>query len=81
MKYLLLGEVSWDELLPGDLASAWKKYHYELPVLASLYLTQLITHYYARYKLHGLSDSSKAAYARAVYLRIETNDDVSFCTN
>jgi len=79
MKYLWLMEVSWDEPLPEYAAAAWLKYHQELPVLTTLRINRHVTHPYATYGLHGFSDSSEAAYAAAVYLRVTMENEESYC--
>lgn len=59
MKYLWLIEVGWDESIPEDAATAWKRYHQELPVLAMLKIPCLVTHTHASYELHGFSVSQR----------------------
>ncbi|XP_008179517.1 uncharacterized protein LOC103308231 [Acyrthosiphon pisum] len=77
MKYLWLVEVGWDEPIPEEAATAWKKYHQELPVLATLKIPRLVTHTRASYELHGFSDSSEAAYAAAVYIRVTSESQTN----
>ncbi|XP_050520046.1 uncharacterized protein LOC126893679 [Daktulosphaira vitifoliae] len=76
MKYLCLIKVDWDEPIPEEAAIAWTQYHQELPMLTSLQIPRIVIHPNAKYELHGFSDSSEAAYAAAVYLRIDTGTEV-----
>lgn len=77
MKYLWLVEVGWDESIPKEAATAWKKYHEELPVLATLKIPRLVTCTRASYELHGFSDSSEAAYAAVVYIRVTSENQTN----
>lgn len=79
MKYLWLVKVGWDDSLPEEAATAWEKYHQELPILAKLQIKRLITYPNATYELHGFSDSSEAAYAAVVYIRVIPEKEPSYC--
>ncbi|CAI6373892.1 unnamed protein product [Macrosiphum euphorbiae] len=76
MKYLWIAEVGWDQPIPEEAATLWTKYHEELPALASLRIPRRVTSSNATYELHGFSDSSEAAYAAAVYLRVDSGTEV-----
>ncbi|XP_008179879.1 uncharacterized protein LOC103308385 [Acyrthosiphon pisum] len=76
MKYLWITEVGWDQPIPEEAATLWAKYHEELPALASLRIPRRVTRTNATYELHGFSDSSEAAYAAAVYLRVDSGTEV-----
>lgn len=76
MKYLWITEVGWDQPIPEEAATLWTKYHKELPALASLRIPRRVTISNATYELHGFSDSSEAAYAAAVYLRVDSGTEV-----
>lgn len=70
MKYLWIADVGWDQPIPEEAANLLKRYHQELPSLGSLQIPRQVTQANATYELHGFSDSSEAAYAAVVYLRI-----------
>lgn len=76
MKYLWLVGVNWDETIPEEAMTSWIQYHRELPVLATQQIPRMVTPPNAIYELHGFSDASEAAYAAAVYLRIDTGTKV-----
>ncbi|XP_008186006.1 uncharacterized protein LOC103310227 [Acyrthosiphon pisum] len=76
MKYLWLVGVNWDETIPEEAMTSWTQYHRELPLLATLKIPRMVTHPNATYELLGFSDASEAAYAAAVYLRIDTGTEV-----
>ncbi|XP_050444020.1 uncharacterized protein LOC126847685 [Adelges cooleyi] len=76
IKYLWVLKVDWDDIIPEDAKYAWQQYHQELPILATLRVPRLVTSPNALYELHGFSDSSEAAYAAVVYLRVCTSDRI-----
>lgn len=76
MKYLWIAEVGWDQPIPEEAVILWTKYHDELPALASLRIPRRVTISNATYELHGFSDSSEAAYAAVVYLRVDSGTEV-----
>lgn len=76
MKYLRIAEVGWDQPIPEEAAILWTKYHEELPDLGALRIPRRVTSSNATYELHGFSDSSEAAYAAAVYLRVDSGTEV-----
>lgn len=77
MKYLWTADVSWDQPIPGEVVASWKKYHQKSPILANLRSFRLVTQHNAIYELHGFSDSSEAAYAAVVYLRVESGNSIT----
>ncbi|XP_050435209.1 uncharacterized protein LOC126842324 [Adelges cooleyi] len=76
IKYLWVLKVDWDDIIPEDAKYAWQQYHQELPILATLRVPRLVTSPNALYELHGFSDSSEAAYAAIVYLRVCTSNRI-----
>lgn len=76
MKYLWIAEVGWDQPIPEEAATLWERYHQELPTLALLKIPRQVTQANATYELHGFSDSSEAAYAAVVYLRVDLGTEV-----
>ena len=67
----------WDEPVPESIASAWKSWRDDLPLITA----HPIPHYHLvrgkevrSLQLHGFSDASKSAYAGVVYLRAICTD-------
>ena len=67
----------WDELIPSNLAKTWKRWRKELPLVTQYSVPRC---YFQPGKstlcvsLHGFCDSSQAAMAAVVYLRVEYTD-------
>lgn len=69
--------LGWDDWLPADLLNQWLKYRQELRELSLLKVPRwLNTTKVCKRELHVFSDSSKSAYAAAVYMRVmdESNE-------
>ncbi|XP_066153053.1 uncharacterized protein [Euwallacea fornicatus] len=71
--------LSWDELVPAHLHTAWTKFRSELPNLNGTHIDRHIACVDAMcHELHGFSDASEEAYGRAVYVRsIDRNGDIT----
>lgn len=64
-------KLHWDESLPQDLHTKWKKYYEELQMLGKLSFPRtIVTCNIKNVQLHGFSDASEKAYGACIYLRI-----------
>ncbi|CAI6350178.1 unnamed protein product [Macrosiphum euphorbiae] len=79
MKYLWSIDLGWDDNIPQEAAEAWTRYHQELPELSSIRVPRRVTSNNGKYELHGFSDSSEAAYAAVIYLRVVAPDNSAKC--
>jgi len=61
------------------VADAWTRYHQELPGLSSIRVLRLVTRDNAKYELQGFCDSSEAAYAAVLYLRVVASNNTAKC--
>lgn len=77
MQCLWISGIKWDDPLPSDLFTLWKKYQSELHLVNTLVIPRRITEDCAiSVQLHAFSDSSQKGYAASVYLRVETATSV-----
>lgn len=79
MKYLWSIKLGWDDNVPEEAAEAWTRYHHELLELSSLRVPRRVTRDGGKYELHGFSDSSEAAYAAVIYLRVVAPNNSAKC--
>jgi len=77
--YLWSIDIGWDDNIPQEAAEAWKRYHQELPELSSIRVPHRVTSNNGKYELHGFSDSSEAAYATVIYLRVVAPNNTAKC--
>lgn len=80
---LWLLKIDWDDNLPDDIVTEWLRYVNQINSLSSISIprwTGYIPTQSHQLQLHGFSDASKAAYAAAVYLRIEHSDGTCLTT-
>ena len=69
--------VTWDEVLPFQLAKKWKAWFGELPSLAKIKIPRCLKDSHSTKKqltIHTFTDASEKAYAAAVYARYEFED-------
>ena len=69
--------VTWDEVLPFQLAKKWKAWCGELPSLAKIKIPRCLKDSHSTEKqltVHTFTDASEKAYAAAVYARYEFED-------
>lgn len=66
--------IDWDESLPLDVHTKWKRYETELPALSNINLPHRVitVDKYKALELHGFSDASELAYGACIYLRATT---------
>jgi hypothetical protein len=66
-------KIDWDESLPADLHTEWRKYYTQLPLLNNVrFPRKTIVKSAAEIELHGFCDASERAYGACVYLRTIT---------
>ncbi|XP_077260520.1 uncharacterized protein LOC143896497 [Temnothorax americanus] len=76
MQQLWASKCSWDEPVPSDLFTQWRRYYEQLPELEKITIprwTQYGPHTLDQ-ALHGFSDASTTAYAAVVYMRTVSMD-------
>lgn len=66
---LWLLKLSWDEVVPQDIADIWIELRDELPLLEKVSLPRWLPNHSGVMELHGFSDASESAYAAVVYAR------------
>lgn len=77
MQQLWLVKIDWDTVLPQELAQQWAVFYDDLRQLSELRIPRWIgTSQQASFQLHGFCDASQHAYAAAVYLRAEVNNEI-----
>jgi len=64
-------KLDWDESMPLDLNTKWKRYEGELQFLRNLTIPRLVTttSHHIRLELHGFADASETAYGACIYFR------------
>ncbi|XP_017891297.1 uncharacterized protein LOC108631691, partial [Ceratina calcarata] len=69
-------KLKWDEPLPDDLAERCLSYQSQLLLLRKIEIPRWTgqSNEPQQYQLHGFADASNAAYAAAIYLRVESLD-------
>ncbi|XP_071862271.1 uncharacterized protein [Bombus fervidus] len=68
-------KIDWDESLPADVHTEWRKYYTQLPLLNNIrFPRKTIIKSAAEIELHGFCDASEKAYGACVYLRTITPD-------
>lgn len=70
MQLLWTSGIGWDDLVPEQILTIWKRYQKELKGIQTLTIPRRITlDGHPTYELHTFSDSSEKGYAAVVYLR------------
>lgn len=72
--------IDWDEFLPLNLDTKWKRYEVELPTLRDRSIPRRViaTDKYTKIELHSFSDASELACGACIYLRAtEPNEKYS----
>jgi hypothetical protein len=68
-------KVDWDESLPSDLHSEWKRYYSQLTLLNNIrFPRKVIIKIAVNIELHGFCDASEKAYGACVYVRTTNGD-------
>ncbi|XP_071878302.1 uncharacterized protein [Bombus fervidus] len=68
-------KIDWDESLPADVHTEWRKYYTQLPLLNNIrFPRKTIIKSAAEIELHGFCDASEKAYGACIYLRTITPD-------
>lgn len=63
--------LDWDDLLPEDIVSEWSLLHQHIHELEDIHIPRWInTCQNSHVELHGFCDSSKVAYAAAIYAKV-----------
>ncbi|XP_018405503.1 PREDICTED: uncharacterized protein LOC108781885 [Cyphomyrmex costatus] len=73
-------KLGWDEALPLNLSTKWKRYEHELPILRDISISRraITLNEYISLELHGFADASERAYGACIYLRaINANGNIS----
>lgn len=75
MQQLWKLNLDWDESLPQNLHSTWRKFQNELSLLNNLRIQRHISPLIDpnNHQLHGFSDASERAYGACLYLRTANN--------
>lgn len=72
--------VSWDELIPSDIAHDWAQWQKQLPALTKIKIPRWLgISPSVGFSLHGFSDASEKAFGAVVYVRVENTNGVR-CT-
>lgn len=68
--------LDWDESIPLELHTKWKRYEAELPALRQIYVPRRIIPFeqYTQIEVHGFSDASESGYGACIYLRATSHD-------
>ncbi|XP_071874181.1 uncharacterized protein [Bombus fervidus] len=70
-------KVDWDESLPSDLHSEWKRYYSQLSLLNNIrFPRKAIIKASVNIELHGFCDASEKAYGACVYVRTTNGDGI-----
>ncbi|XP_076686036.1 uncharacterized protein LOC143378082 [Andrena cerasifolii] len=70
MQQLWKSSIGWDEVIPSNLASAWKTYQEQLPLLNNFSLFRnLLIRKPVDIQIHGFCDASEVAYGACIYMR------------
>ncbi|XP_018402792.1 PREDICTED: uncharacterized protein LOC108779784 [Cyphomyrmex costatus] len=71
IQQLWLLKIGWDEALPLDSTTKWKRYERELPILRDMTISRraIALSEHINLELHGFSDASERAYGACIYLR------------
>lgn len=71
-------KVNWDESIPLDLNTKWKRYENELHELKSVSIPRRVIpiEQYTYLELHRYSDASEIAYGACIYLRSTSSNGV-----
>ncbi|XP_025202896.1 uncharacterized protein LOC112599977 [Melanaphis sacchari] len=78
MQLLWTSGVGWDDPVPEQVRTMWQRYQSEIQCIQHLKIPRRITtEGVTQYEFHVFSDSSEKGYAAAVYLRCETDNQVT----
>lgn len=67
-------KLSWDESVPQDIHTSWKRYNDELSNINTLKVPRNIVVNKDQIELHGFSDASIKAYGACIYVRCKTSN-------
>ncbi|XP_039310747.1 uncharacterized protein LOC120358929 [Solenopsis invicta] len=75
--------LDWDESLPLDIDTKWKRYEFELSTVTDISIPRRVISLdqYINLELHGFSDASELAYGACIYLRATGIDGQHSLTN
>ncbi|XP_011858105.1 PREDICTED: uncharacterized protein LOC105555687 [Vollenhovia emeryi] len=68
--------LDWDESIPLELHTKWKRYEVELPELRQINVPRRVIPFerHTRLEIHGFSDASESGYGACIYLRATSLD-------
>ncbi|XP_029157246.1 uncharacterized protein LOC114929752 [Nylanderia fulva] len=68
--------LDWDESIPLELHTKWKRYEAELPTLRQINVPRRVIPFkqHTRLEIHGFSDASESGYGACIYLRATLPD-------
>jgi len=76
MQKLWKHQLQWDEKVPPDIASEWKKLTETMPFVKDIKIPRfLLADSNNQFQLHGFSDSSEKAYSAVIYCRSVSDDE------
>ncbi|XP_055601798.1 uncharacterized protein LOC129750780 [Uranotaenia lowii] len=68
-------KVKWDEELPTNIISEWKRFCYQLKDIERIEFPRHVRSKAKIVEIHGFSDAAKRAYGAAIYIRTVSEDD------
>ena len=78
MQELWLRSLEWDDQLPDDLLSKWREFLLSYQDLNQVKIPRWIRFQpMAKIQFHGFCDASQRAYGAAIYIRVETEYEVT----
>jgi hypothetical protein len=73
--------LTWDESLPSNIFTEWRKFHSELKCLQELSIPRhVLINSPTRLELHGFSDACLTSYGACIYIR-SVKDGQPSCTS
>ncbi|XP_055847948.1 uncharacterized protein LOC129913326 [Episyrphus balteatus] len=80
MQKIWSANIGWDSLVPDNIYREWRRFEQQLPLVTEIRLPRWLGIKSDRnISLHGFADASTVAYGAALYVRVETKDQI-LCT-